>query len=320
MISIIMIAYNVEAYIRRAIESVLAQTYKDIELIIVSSPGKDACEDICREYAGKDARIKHISCPPKGEADARNHGLAAVTGEYLGFVDADDYVEPRMFESMLENITKYDADIAVCGRFYEYKNTTLSDTAKPPVVLNASEAVAVTLGHDGFFLHCWDKLFTRKIFEGLTFTDIAVEDRVVVDRLLSSADRIVYDPTPMYHFRERSGSGSKRAGIVRQIIEANSMMEDFIKKEHPELSDECNRFMLYEYITAMQNELVGKDPDKNDLAEYARMVRKYKSVPNPLVGRTLKIKTFLALNMPGVLKLYTKKRQGNTAEKLERFP
>lgn len=320
MISIIMIAFNVEAYIRQAIESVLAQTYKDIELIIVSSPGKDASEDICREYAAKDPRIKHISCPPKGEADARNHGIAAVTGDLLGFVDADDYVEPRMFESMLQNIQKYDADIAVCGRYYEYENTTLSDTAKPPKVLSASEAVAVTLGHDGFFLHCWDKLFTRKIFEGLTFTDIAVEDRVVVDRLLSSADRIVYDPTPMYHFRERSGSGSKRAGIVRQIIEANSMMEEFVKKEHPELSNECNRFMLYEYITAMQNELVGANPDKNDLAEYARMVRKYGSIPNPLIGKSLKIKTLMALYLPGILKLYTKRRQGSVAEKLERFP
>ncbi len=320
MISIIMIAFNVEPYVAKAIESVLAQTYKDIELIIVASPGKDKTVDICSEYATKDQRIKLVTCPAKGEPDARNHGLEAVTGDYLGFVDSDDYVEPDMFERMMDNIRKHDADIAVCGRFYEYQNATLSDTAGPAVVMTASEAIATTLGHDGFFLHCWDKLFPRKIFEGLRFRpDMPVEDRIVVDTLLDKADRIVYDPTPMYHFRERSGSGSKRREGVRKNVEANRLMEEYVKTSHPELSDKCDSFMLYEYITAIQNELVSEDTNYNDIKEYREDVKRLMKRRNPFVGRTLKIKALMAVHAQGLLKAYTTSRQAQVASRLERY-
>ena len=320
MISIIMIAFNVEPYVRQAIESVLAQTYRDFELIIVASPGKDKTVDICGEYAQKDQRIKLITCPPKGEPDARNHGLKAVTGDYLGFVDSDDYVEPDMFERMLGNMEKYDADIAVCGRFFEYKNGTLKDAAKDPVVMTPSEAIATTLGHDGFFLHCWDKLFSKKIFTGLVFRpDMPVEDRIVVDTLLAKADRIVYDSTPMYHFRERSGSGSKRREGVRKNVEANRLMEEFVKGSHPELSDRCDAFMLYEYITAIQNELVMEDTNKDDVKEFTKDVKRLLRTRNPYVNKTLKIKALMAVYSPLILKMYTVRRQANVAAKLERF-
>lgn len=321
MISIIMIVYDVADYVAQAIESVMAQTYKDIELIIVASPGRDASVDICREYAAKDKRIKLIISPPAGIADARNRGMEAVSGEWLGFVDSDDYVEPGMFESMLDNAVKHDADIAVCGRFYEYVNRTLSDTPGPPRVMSGSDALAVTLWSGGFFLHCWDKLFSRKIFEGLSFrTDITVEDRIVVDKLLSKAERVVYDPTPMYHFRERSGSNSKRSGMVRKNVEANLLMEEFLDKEHPELSNEVNRFMLYEFITAIQNELTSEEPDKEDVRKYKEKVNSLLKKRNPLVSGPLTIKAYMALYLPKLLALYTKKRQSSVAAQLERFP
>ncbi len=321
MISIIMIVYDVEKYVAESIQSVLDQTYKDFELIIIAGHGKDRSEEICRSFADKDSRIKLITCPANGIADARNRGMREVTGEYLGFVDSDDYIEPGMFERMLGNIKEYDADIAICGRYYEFMNKTLSDAPGSARVMNASEALSVTLGHDGFFLHCWDKLFTKKIFEGLSFrTDIQVEDRIVVDRLLSKADRIVYDPTPMYHFRERSGSNSKRSGMVRKNVEANLLMEEFLNTKHPELANETGRFMLYESITAIQNELVCEKPNRDDLKEYKEKVRALMGAGNPLIGRSLKLKAFMAVYTPHLLKTYTKMRQRKTAAELERFP
>ena len=321
MISIIMIVYDVEKYVEQSIKSVLAQTYRDIELIIVATEGDDASTDICRRYAEQDSRIKLIVAPPNGIADARNRGMAAVTGDWLGFVDSDDFVEPKMYETMLANAGKYDADIAVCGRYYEYVNTTLYDKACEPKVYTASEAIAVTLGHDGFFLHCWDKLYSRKIFEGLTFrTDITVEDRIVVDRLLSKADRVVYDPTPMYHFRERYGSNSKRGGMLQNNIEADVLLEEFIYSEHPELANECNSFMLYEYVTAIQNALAHGGVAKSEIKIYKDRVRELSKVNNPLITKSLKIKVMMALYAPFVLKAYTKKMQKSVATQLERFP
>ncbi len=321
MISIIMIVYDVEQYVARSIQSVLDQTYKDMELIIVADHGPDRSEEICAQFAKKDPRIKLITGEPKGIAEARNRGLAAVSGDFLGFVDSDDYIEPEMFESMLSNMERYNADIAVCGRFYEYVNCTLSDKAAPPVTLSGEEAIKVTLGHEGFFLHCWDKLYSKKIFEDLSFrTDVTVEDRIVVDKLLSKAETVVYDPTPMYHFRERSGSNSKRSGMIRNNIEANVLMEEFIRKEHPALGASLDRFMLYEYITAIQNELVLDAPDKEDIRLYRSKVKKITENPGLRIDKMLRIKALLALYAPSILKAYTIKSQSRTAGKLERFP
>lgn len=321
MISIIMIVYDVENYVEQSIRSVLDQTYRDIELIIVCGHGSDRSEEICRRHAKEDDRIKLITCEAKGIADARNKGMEQVGGDYLGFVDSDDYIEPDMYEKMLGLIERYDADIAVCGRFYEYVGKTLSDTPAPPVVLDAQEAISVTLGHDGFFLHCWDKLYSRKIFEGLSFrTDVTVEDRIVVDALLSKAKKVVYDPTPMYHFRERSGSNSKRRGMVKNNIQANLLMEEFIKKEHPALSGECDRFLLYEFITAVQNEITGEDPDRNDLKEYKGRIKQLLAKTGSAAGKTLRFKAWLALYFPFVLKAYTKRRRCSIDAQLERFP
>lgn len=321
MISIIMIVYDVERYVEQSIRSVLAQTYTDIELIIVADHGPDASEDICRRLAGEDNRIRLITGEAKGIADARNRGLAAAGGEFIGFVDSDDYIEPGMYESMLDNINRYDADIAICGRFYEYENITLMDEAKEPEVLTAEEALSVTLGSKGFFLHCWDKLYRRELFSGIDFrTDVTVEDRIVTDRLLAKADRIVYDATPMYHFRERSGSNSKRSGMVRQNVRANVLMEEFVTDALPQLRDECSRFMLYEYITAIQNELVCDDPSGDDIKEYVLNVKKYLKSSNPLIGRGLRIKAFAAVYMRPVLKVYTKLRQERIAAGFVRFP
>lgn len=322
MISILMIVYDVERYVAQSIESVLAQDYKDFELILViGEGGKDKCESICREYAKKDERIKIVIAPPKGPADARNQGLKVATGDYLGFVDSDDYIEPDMFSSMIKNIEETGADIAVCGRFYEFENKTLKDEPSDRRVLNSDEALAVTLSHEGFFLHCWDKLFSKKVYEGLYFrTDVAVEDRIVTDKLISKADKIVYDSTPKYHFRERSGSLSKKSGMVRKNVVANELMQDFILTNHPGISNECQAFMLYEYITAIQNELLAEDSNKDDLKEYTDKVKKLYKQVNPLVGKSLKIKAVLAIYFKGILKAYTRAHQNSTKEELKRFP
>lgn len=321
-ISIIMIVYNVEQYLRQSIESVLAQTYENIELILSVSPGTDNCEAICREYEAKDDRIKVVMSPPKGPSAARNAGLEVMSGDYLGFVDADDFIEPDMYETMMSNMHKCEADIAVCGRFYEYKNATLKDPDGKTVKMTPDEAIDMILSESGFFLHCWDKLFKREIVKDLYFPeDVAVEDRVIVDKLIGSAKAVVYDSTPKYHFRERSGSLSKMRGMTRKNALANDMLAEYVYKEHPAVKNQCQRFMLYEYITAIQNILTSDDFSKDDYAEYRSKVRQIctDAKDNPLVSSKVKIKAFMALHMPGLLKRITASRKLRTAESLVRF-
>lgn len=321
MISIVMIVYNVEQYVEESIKSVLAQTYKDFELILVVGTGKDKSEEICRKYAELDGRIKLLVIPAKGAPDARNQGMAQVKGDYLGFVDSDDYIDPDMYETLLNNLQKNDADISVCGRYYEYENKTLKDEAKPLKVMTGEEAIEVTLGNEGFFLHCWDKLYSRKVFEGLNFrTDVYVEDRIVVDKLLSKADKVVYDSAPKYHFRERSGSGSKVRGMIRNNAIANELMQEFILQNHPNIRNSCQKFMLYEYITAVQNLLTSDEYNKADFEEYREKIRELYKEVGALAGKNVKIKSMLALYFPALLKIYTNRMKKNTKDELVRFP
>lgn len=321
MISIVMIVHNVGQYVQQSIESVLAQTYKDFELILVVGKGEDDSEKICRKYAEIDDRIKFLLINANGIADARNHGLALATGDYLGFVDSDDYIDPDMFEVMLKNLKESDADVSICGRYYEYENKTLQDSVKPIKVMTGEEAIEMTLRGDGFFLHCWDKLFSRKIYEGLNFrTDVLVEDRIVVDKLLGKADKVVYDSSPKYHFRERYGSCSKASGMIRNNVIANEVMQAFILENHPNIRISCQKFMLNEYITAVQNLLSGDEYSREDFTEYTTKIAKlYKEVGRHCT-RNVKIKSVMALCSPGILQLYTKIRKKKTADDLVRFP
>ena len=317
-----MIVYDVERYLRQSIESVLSQTYTNIELILSVSPGKDNCEAICEEYAAKDDRVIVVKSEPKGPPAARNAGLSKFSGDYLGFVDADDYVDKDMFESMLSNMHKYEADIAVCGRYYEYENTTLKDPNASAVVMSNDEAVEMTLSGTGFFLHTWDKLFKREIVKDLYFPeDIAVEDRIIVDKLLGSAKRVVYESTPKYHFRERYGSLSKQRGITRKNCQSNDMLMEYVLNNHPSAVNQCYRFMLYEYITAVQNILTSDDFSKEDYKEYCGKIKQIldESKGNPLVNSKIKIKAMMALYLPKMLKAVTSYRKKRTADNYVRF-
>ena len=124
----------------------------------------------------------------------------------------------------------------------------------------------------------------------------------------------------MYHFRERYGSNSKKGGMLQNNIEADVLLEEFIGREHPELANECNSFMLYEYVTAIQNALAHGDADKSEIKIYKDKVRALSKVNNPLVAKSLKIKVMMALFAPFLLKAYTKKMQKSVATQLERFP
>lgn len=321
-ISIIMIVYDVEKYLRQSIESVLAQTYENIELILSVSPGKDNCEAICEEYAKADDRVIVVKSEPKGPPAARNAGLTKFSGDYLGFVDADDYIDSDMFESMLSNMHKCEADIAVCGRYYEYENTTLKDPEGSAITLTNDEAVEMTLSGTGFFLHTWDKLFAREIVKDLYFPeDIAVEDRIIVDKLLGSAKRVVYDSTPKYHFRERYGSLSKQRGITKKNCQSNDMLMEYVLANHPSAANQCYRFMLYEYITAVQNILTSDDFSKEDYEEYCGKIKRIigESKGNPLIGSKIRLKAALALHAPLLLKTITAQRKKKTAEAYIRY-
>ena len=330
-ISVIIIAYRVEAYIVQCLESLLAQSHKNLEIILVAGHEEDMseneCSRICREYAGRDGRIKLIDTPARGVSDARNKGLAVATGDYIGFVDGDDYIEADMFEHLLYLAESGESDIAICGRFYEYKNGSLQDEAgeKNPLVMTPEQALDLVLAGGGFYLHCWDKLFRAELFEGISFpVDRFVEDRVVVDKLLARADKIIYDRTPRYHFRERWGSMSKTGAVARNNYLANKELCSFVRDNYPALSGRVDSYMIYELITAIQNvymsEEMSSSEKRSEYGTYRQSLLEYKrqAAEGLKKNKRLYLKLLLALHCPRLLAANTKRKK--IRETLERFP
>ncbi|MCR5268122.1 MAG: glycosyltransferase [Lachnospiraceae bacterium] len=315
-VSIISIVYQVEPYIAQCIDSLLAQTYRNLQIILVvgvKEDGKDnACLSICKAYAEKDARIDLVAAPAKGIADARNVGLSHVKGDLIGFVDGDDWVDADFVESLVTQLSDCGSDIAVCGRYYEFQNHTDADPASGTQIMSAEDGMRMILNGTGFFLHLWDKLFVKNLWEQVTFpTDHVVEDRIIVNRIIGSAGKISYNSTPKYHFRERSGSNSKKPGMAAHNAEANRMLCAYVEQTFPALKNESGRFFLQEIITSLQNLLVSPTCSRDEIKAFTKEIRQAAkdNGKNPLIGRKLKIKTFLALHLQPVLKKITLRHQ-----------
>ena len=121
LISVIIPVYNVEKYLRRCIDSVINQTYKNLEIIIVDDGSTDNSSNICDEYTNKDSRVKVVHKENGGLSSARNVGIELAKGDLIAFVDSDDYIELEMYEKLKENMDKYDSDIAICQYYNSFK-------------------------------------------------------------------------------------------------------------------------------------------------------------------------------------------------------
>ncbi|MCR5651456.1 MAG: glycosyltransferase [Lachnospiraceae bacterium] len=319
-ISIISIIYDVARFLPKAVDSMVNQTYKNLEIILVvgKKEGKDTGDEkICREYAKKDDRIKLLITPARGTGDARNRGLDAATGDYIGFVDGDDWAENDMFEKLLDNLVSHEAGISVCGKYSEYDDRSEPDEQFPVRDMDTAESFEMLLRGNGFFFHCWDKLFRADIFENLRFPDDRyLEDRYVIDKAIKRAGKIVYDTTPLYHYRVRGDSLSRVKDMAEYNTDADTQFAEFAVKEAPQLKNLADSFLLYDHLTCIQNYLLyykGRPENTERMQtrfkehiEYVRDAGKDIS-GNPEIGKSLKIKRLLALHAPGLLKYITKK-------------
>lgn len=206
-ISVIIPVYNVAPYLRQCLDSVVRQTLREIEIICVDDGSTDGSPAILREYAAKDSRVKVIRQENGGVSAARNTGLAAVTGSWIGWADPDDWIEPDMFQYLLENAEACGADVAVCGRWEEYPNRRVQRGWAERQLCDRESALSLLLQNDRMQNFVWDKLWRRELFDGLTFWDKRTyEDIALLHRLFERAEKILCLPEAKYHYRQRGSS------------------------------------------------------------------------------------------------------------------
>lgn len=321
LISVISIVYMVEPYFGECLKSLKALTYPNLEIILVigqkeerDKDGKavlsdDGCLKMAEAAAEDDSRFKIVKCIAAGVSDARNRGLDAATGEFIGFVDGDDYVEPDMYDRLMRNMVEYNADISVCGRFSEYPGETLKNEAgELPERKTPLQGVRMLMENTGFFFHCWDKLFKAELFEGIRFPeDKYLEDRYVIGNLIADSSAIVYDRTPLYHFRVRTDSMSHFRKMSELNSDADMYFAEYAVGKFPELKDLAEAFCIYGHITCIQNALTEGYFNRRDEEKHFAYVREHRksAMKNPHVNSNTRIKILFTLYALPLLKIIT---------------
>lgn len=241
-ISIIVPIYNIEAYIKQCIDSIIRQSYRNIEIILVDDGSKDRSGAICDEYAQIDSRIKVIHKQNGGVSSARNVGLDHAKGDYIMSVDPDDWVEPSFCEDAIEMINKYDVDIVVFGYKSRYLNKAVEHKTTHPRLLERDEAIRhlVLLDEPSMISHQWNKIIKKNLFEHLRYPEgMIYEGTSISYRLFYQVSHIYLSDKLLYNYRMRMSSqvGTANRKRIKNSIDrfvALSDRLDFIKAYYPD--------------------------------------------------------------------------------------
>ena len=213
-ISVIIPVYKVEDYLPKCLDSVINQTYKNLEIILVDDGSPDNCGAICDNYAKMDSRIKVIHQKNMGLAEARNSGLKIATGNYIAFVDSDDWIENDTYEIMISNIVKFKADLIVCGLWVHHPN---GDIEKQEGLgtgveeLSQEEFLCKLVSMQDGTGFAWNKIYSKNRLGKLKFliSDGCSEDIRFNYRFSKNAKKILYLHEAKYHYERREGAITK---------------------------------------------------------------------------------------------------------------
>lgn len=205
-LDIIMPVYNTADYLDQCLQSIADQTLTDWHLIIVDDGSTDGSPQICDRWAEKDSRITVVHKENTGQADSRNIALDMCRAPYVGFADSDDWLEPDMFEFLVGNVEKYDADIAVCGHYLEYVGRSVCKNTDEGVELIDNDTAQRLLIDNRIPSYIWQMVFRRECLEGRIAKLKSHEDYAVLPHWYSRARRVALSKRPLYHYRMRRGS------------------------------------------------------------------------------------------------------------------
>ena len=254
LISVIVPVYNVEKYLDRCVESIVNQTYKKLEIILIDDGSPDNCPKMCDDWAKKDSRIKVIHKENGGVSSARNCGLDEAKGEYISFVDSDDVIHSQFYEIMAKNIG--DADIAYC----EYK--TFNDEISFDEVDSNNFEIETNKGNNVFlnpiFLFViWNKIIKKDMLNNLRFdTELKNgEDSLFGFELLSNCNKVVYIKTPLYGYfiRSTGATGSIDLEGLAQSVYALKKIYNIVQEKECDgsIKNQVEYIMIYYNINLL---------------------------------------------------------------------
>lgn len=253
VISVIIPVYNVQAYLPECLDSVISQDYRELEIILIDDGSKDDSGRICDAYAARDPRIRVIHQVNAGAGAAKNAGLRAATGEYLAFLDSDDYLEPGAYGHMVSLLRGKEADVVQCAFQYCYQDRTENG---PAVYERAEEDVRSCLVRyttDPTLALLWDKLYKRSLFDGIFFEEgNVIDDEFFTYQGIMNAKTILHDDRVIYNYRIRRSSvmhaPHQEARKLADRLAFNKQRRNHIIERYPELRSVFDRDYLESLI------------------------------------------------------------------------
>ncbi len=269
MISVVVPIYNIKRYLPQCLESLCAQDCQAVEFILVDDGSTDGCADICDEYAAKDNRFYVIHQANAGLISARKAGAKAAKGEYIGFVDGDDYVEPSMYAEFEKAIEQYHPDMIMCEFFYSYpdrEEKSNQNPSQPYYDRKGLESLYPTMLFAGPYYRfginpcCWSKVFKKDLLlKNLLPVPAEIkmgEDAAFTYPCLLDCQSLCYIPKALYHYRIAQGSMTQSydPDLAKVIFNAYQVMVQKSKSCNIDLSDQLGYYLLYMLNFAIRNE------------------------------------------------------------------
>ncbi|MCI6266632.1 MAG: glycosyltransferase [Erysipelotrichaceae bacterium] len=321
LISVIVPIYNVEKYLDRCIESIVNQTYKNLEIILVDDGSPDNCPKICDKWSKKDNRIKVIHKENGGLSDARNAGLDTATGAYIGFVDGDDFLDKKMYEILLKNLIKTKADMSICTAYlYEEKSKIKYKNSKN-IQLFIYEGIDkynnLFNNNISEFNVVWKRIYKKEIFKELRFPKGKInEDTFIAHKLLSLSNKIVYSTEKLYYYVQHENSIMHQKFNIKKLDGLEAIKEQmlFFQKEefkntkYQKISIEryMNNILVYYCTVKNHNENKQYQKQIQDLQkEYKKY---YKEIMKKDISSKLKLKYFIFKYFPNIYYIIKRKK------------
>ena len=257
MISVIVPIYKVEVYLDKCVQSIAEQTYSNLEIILVDDGSPDGCPAMCDAWAEKDGRIKVVHKENGGLSDARNAGLAVATGEYISFIDSDDWIEPDFLQVLLDAMKQNSAQIADCAtRLVDEEGNELSVRGvAEDEVLTTIPALSRLVREDRVYQTVWNKLYHRDVIEGILFEKGRYnEDDFWTYQIFDRAEKVAVVSRPMYNYLQRGGSIMGVGYNPRRLdgLQARVLRMKYLQK-YPELATLTRQNLALECLWHLQS-------------------------------------------------------------------
>lgn len=327
LISIIIPVYNVEKYLGKCIESIINQTYNNLEIILVNDGSKDGSKDICEAYKKKDKRIIVVNKENGGLSDARNSGIKIAKGKYIGFVDSDDYIDKDMYKVLYNDIVSNEADIAICNykKIYENDLINVEDKFNNTEIYNKVDAIRLLITGEKINDYAWNKLYKKELFENIKYpVGKNMEDMGTTYKLFEIAERITYNEYIGYYYLQRNNSilGSINKKFILDLYEMKYDKYSHLKEHYQQYTEilDINRlnYTKYYYMFMVDCEaldLLNVEKFKDEYKFYKLNYKKYrkkmednkkKKIENHILFLNLKLFIFLYRRLGYDKKLNTK--------------